>query len=118
MVVEDDDGLRDALVEFLRHRGHAVLGLRRFDLASLDAMPPADVWVVDHALPGRTGGAIVRTLRSGAAGARTPAVIGMSADRRAEADFRAAGADLFLAKPFDIGQLGDAIERAANSARG
>lgn len=112
--MEDDDALRDALVELLRLRGHAVLGLRRFDLATLDAIPPADVWVVDHALPGRSGGAIVRTLRKAGTAARSPVVIGMSADRRAEADFKAAGADLFLSKPFGLAELGDAIERAGS----
>ena len=64
VVIEDDEDLRETLVEALREQGHAVIGLPAQDgIFSLSDSPPADAWVVDHRLPGRLGGDVVRALR-------------------------------------------------------
>ena len=112
VVIDDDEDLRETLVEALRERGHAVIGLpAQAGIFPLSDIPPADAWVVDHRLPGRLGGDVVRALRA-MGGDRRPALIGVSGDELAEREFAAAGADLFLLKPFDPSELADAIARA------
>ncbi len=112
VIIDDDDDLRETLVEALRERGHAVIGLpAQAGIFPLSNIPPADAWVVDHRIPGRLGGDVVRALRE-LGGERRPVLIGVSGDELAEREFKAAGADLFLQKPFDPADLADAIVRA------
>lgn len=112
VVIDDDEDLREALVESLRERGHAVIGLpAQAGIFPLSDTPPADAWVVDHRIPGRLGGDVVRALRE-MGGERRPVLIGVSGDEQAEREFASAGADLFLAKPFEPAELIDAIFRA------
>lgn len=117
VVVDDDDELRDLLVDVLRRLGHAVIGLPAqagvFQLADL---PPADVWVVDHRLPGRLGGEVIRAVHD-APGRHRPVLIGMSGDEHAEEAFRRAGADVFLLKPFEPSRLLSAIEAGMRQRR-
>ncbi|GAO03967.1 phosphate regulon transcriptional regulatory protein PhoB [Anaeromyxobacter sp. PSR-1] len=112
VVIDDDADLRELLVEVLRRMGHAVIGLPAqagvFQLADL---PPADVWVVDHRLPGRLGGEVIRAVHD-APSRHHPVLVGMSGDEHAEEAFRRAGADVFLRKPFEPARLVAAIEAA------
>jgi DNA-binding response OmpR family regulator len=118
VVIEDDEDLREALVEALREQGHAVIGLPAQDgIFRLSDSPPADAWVVDHRLPGRLGGDVVRAVRE-MGGERRPVLVGVSGDESAEREFAAAGADVFLRKPFTAADLGDAIVRAVERRRG
>ncbi len=117
VVIDDDEDLRETLVEALREQGHAVIGLpAQAGIFSLSDSPPADAWVVDHRLPGRLGGDVVRALRE-MGGERRPVLIGVSGDEQAEREFAAAGADLFLRKPFEPSELGEAIVRAVERRR-
>lgn len=117
VVIDDDADLRETLVEALRERGHAVIGLpAQAGVFSLSDSPPADAWVVDHRLPGRLGGDVVRALRQ-MGGERRPVLVGVSGDEGAEREFAAAGADLFLLKPFSPSDLVDAIVRAVERER-
>jgi two-component system OmpR family response regulator len=112
VVIDDDEDLREALVEALRARGHAVIGLpAQAGIFPLSDIPPADAWVIDHRIPGRLGGDVVRALRE-MGGQRRPVLIGVSGDEQAEQEFAAAGADVFLPKPFEPAELIDAIFRA------
>lgn len=117
VVIDDDEDLRETLVEALREQGHAVIGLPAQDgIFRLSDSPPADAWVVDHRLPGRLGGDVVRALRE-MGGARPPVLIGVSGDEQAEREFAAAGADLFLRKPFEPSDLAEAIVRTVEQRR-
>ncbi len=118
VVIDDDEDLREALVEALRERGHAVIGLpAQAGVFSLSDSPPADAWVVDHRLPGRLGGDVVRALRE-SGGQRRPVLVGVSGDEAAEREFASAGADLFLLKPFSPAELAEAVVRAVERRRG
>lgn len=118
VVIDDDEDLRETLVEALREHGHAVIGLpAQAGIFPLSDIPPADAWVIDHRIPGRLGGDVVRALRE-MGGERRPVLIGVSGDEQAEREFAAAGADLFLRKPFEPSDLADAIVRAVERQRG
>ena len=116
IVIEDDDALRRAFLEALTARGHVTIGLNRFDRPGAADIPRADVWIVDHTLPGRLGTEIVRLLRSPASRSRTALVLAVSADPRVERDFLAAGADRFIAKPYGLHALLDAIDATTAEA--
>lgn len=119
VVIDDDADLREALVEALRERGHAVIGLPAQDgVFRLADSPPADAWVVDHGLPGRSGGEVVRALRAMGGARPLPLLVGVSGDEAAEREFAEAGADLFLLKPFTPAELADAIARAVEARSG
>jgi signal transduction histidine kinase/ActR/RegA family two-component response regulator len=86
------------------------------------AFPPRfDAVMMDRRMPGMDGLAAtaeIRRLERRHGGAHTP-IIGLSADSEAaaEAAFRAAGADAYVAKPFTTRQLLGALDRVLRAAR-
>ncbi|MEU8515573.1 response regulator transcription factor [Kitasatospora sp. NPDC059722] len=105
LIAEDDRAIRDSLTRALQLEGYRVRtaadGART--LAALDEQRP-DVLVLDVMMPAPDGLEVCRRLR--AAGDRTP-VLMLTArvevqDRIAGLD---AGADDYLVKPFDVGEL-------------
>ena len=105
LVVEDDVRLARTLERGLRQEGHAVeLAHTGPDALSLASDVEYDVVVLDVMLPGRDGLAVCRALRR--QGRWTP-VLMLTA--RADVSDRIAGleagADDYLVKPFDFGEL-------------
>jgi two-component system, OmpR family, response regulator len=105
LVVEDDEKLARAVARGLRHEGHAVdavgdgdAGLRQAAIYDYDAI------VLDVMLPGRDGFEVCRSLRDG--GCWAP-VLMLTARRSVDDRIRGldAGADDYLGKPFDFGEL-------------
>jgi DNA-binding response OmpR family regulator len=105
LVAEDDALLGDAIVEHLRHGGHAVDWAR--DGAAADAAlrtQPFQLVVLDLGLPRIPGREVLSRLRGRAS--PTPVLIITAAD--AIADRVAgldAGADDYLVKPFELAEL-------------
>lgn len=109
LVVEDHDDLREALLAALRRQGHHALGL---DCA--EAVPEAMAWqrfdiaLLDLNLPGEDGLALARRLR--AADAQLGIVMvtarALPQDKRQGYD---SGADIYIAKPVSLEELGAAI---------
>lgn len=114
LVVEDDPNVRELMRRMLVGDGHAVAtvataadGLRAFD----GARPPFDAVLIDLVLPDRPGGVLARALRR-----RRPdlAVLYVSGyGEQAETDREPGG---FLAKPFTLVGLRDALQRALAEA--
>jgi two-component system response regulator MprA len=105
LVVEDDDGVRDSLRRALTLAGYEVITAEggQDGLFKAEADVP-DVIVLDIGMPDIDGLQVCRTLRAG--GNRTPIL--MLTAREAVPDRIAgldAGADDYLAKPFDVGEL-------------
>jgi two-component system response regulator QseB len=105
LLVEDDTELTELLTEMLGHEGYLV------DRASdgqrglhLGLTRPYDVMVIDRMLPALDGLDLVTRLRARAVPARTLLLtaLGTVVDRVAGLD---AGADDYLAKPFDLDEL-------------
>jgi CheY-like chemotaxis protein len=108
LIADDDADHRELLAITLRRFGHevaeavdAVSALRRISAGGLDAV------LLDVRMPGGSGIELCRLLRGDPATATLPIMV-ISADvndQRIRAA-RAAGADDYLAKPFDRAELG------------
>lgn len=99
VLLEDDEGLRDALSLTLRTRGFRVAPAATADEAAalLEEAPPHAV-VADLSLPDGSGPELVSALRTAAPGARLVVLTGHQGEalRRSCLD---AGADDFVVKP-------------------
>jgi two-component system OmpR family response regulator len=105
LVVEDDDKLARAMARGLRHEGHAVDSAADGDAAMMHAaVYDYDAVILDVMLPGRDGFEVCRALRE--RGCWVP-VLMLTARRAVDDRIRGldAGADDYLAKPFDFGEL-------------
>jgi len=107
LVVEDEPAVQDLIAVNLEHAGHRVLRARDAE-AALDAMKGElpDLLVIDWMLPGMSGVALAKTLRSDDRSRRLPIILltarGDEADKVAGLD---AGADDYLTKPFSPREL-------------
>src|SRR4051812_8062951 len=105
LLVEDDAKLARAVERGLRHEGYAVDVVGDGDAALLQcAVWDYDAIVLDVMLPGRDGFAVCRALREGDCWAP---ILMLTARGRVDDRIHglAAGADDYLAKPFDFGEL-------------
>jgi two-component system phosphate regulon response regulator OmpR len=105
VVVDDDAGLRDMVVEYLSRHGYAVRGAA--GAAALDAalaQAPADLILLDVNMPGEDGFSIARRLR--AAQVDIPIImvtaLGETVDRVVGLEL---GTDDYVVKPFDLREL-------------
>jgi two-component system, OmpR family, response regulator MprA len=104
LIVDDDRALREALRRALTLAGYdTVLAADGGEALALTATGP-DAVVLDVGLPGMDGLEVCRTLR--ASGDRVPVLMLTARDAIADRiDGLDAGADDYLVKPFDVGEL-------------
>ncbi|QOL51306.1 response regulator [Massilia litorea] len=110
LVVEDDDFVRESMVESLEALGHRVAqaadgeaGLREL----LRARP--DLIITDYLMPGMTGAELVQRARAELPG--VPMIIATGyADMKAIE--QVIGNDMLLRKPFQLAELATAVEKA------
>lgn len=118
LVAEDERGIRDLLVSGLEEQGYRVDAVDRGDDAiEMLGYYDYDVAIVDWRMPGAEGIEVVRALRRRE---RPTAVLMLTArdatpDRIAGLD---AGADDYLVKPFDFGELLARIRALQRRPRG
>jgi two-component system response regulator MprA len=105
LIVDDDRALRDALRRALVLGGYdTVLAANGEDALAEVAAAPVDAVVLDIGLPDIDGLEVCRRLR--AAGDRVPVLMLTARDAVADRiDGLDAGADDYLVKPFDLGEL-------------
>ncbi|MEA2409248.1 MAG: two-component system, OmpR family, response regulator MprA [Thermoleophilaceae bacterium] len=105
LIVDDDRALRDALRRALVLGGYETLQVATGEDAVAEAMTTApDAIVLDIGLPDIDGLEVCRRLRS--AGNRVPVLMLTARDAVADRiDGLDAGADDYLVKPFDVGEL-------------
>jgi two-component system response regulator AtoC len=115
LVCDDEAAVRFAISEALGEHGHEIVEAERAEQA-LERLDDVDVLVTDLAMPGMGGMALLREVR-----AREPAlpviVITARGSERVAVEAMKAGAHDYLAKPFDVDELGLAVERAAETGR-
>lgn len=108
LIADDNPGVRKVLYQALWDEdrdfvlaadGDSALRLARRELP--------DLVILDQRMPGRDGLAVCGALRSDAATAGIPVLILTGAGE--ELDARAAGADAFLAKPFNLLELSERV---------
>lgn len=105
LLVEDDDVLLDVMQRSLLEAGHRVDTARRAEEARhLWRVQPFDAVLLDLNLPDGSGLAVLRETR--ARGDRTPVLV-LTARNRTEERIAGldAGADDYLGKPFDLGEV-------------
>ena len=110
VVVEDNDDLRDAIVDVMGSMGHRVLGVSCAEaLNDENAQAMIDLLVVDLNLPGEDGLSLARRLRNAQPGLR---VLMMTArgSVRDKVEGYDAGADIYLTKPVSIEELTAAVK--------
>ncbi len=105
LVVEDQRKLLDALHQGLTEEGFEVVAAETAEAGFYAALTqPMDVVVLDRMLPGRDGVEVVRELRR--AGRRVPVILLTARDQvRDRIEGLDSGADDYLVKPFDFGEL-------------
>lgn len=118
LLVEDTSDLADAVLRHLRSQGHAVDHADSRDSAEAAwDVARYDLVLLDLGLPDGSGLELLRVRR--AAGDRTPVVIATArdqiSDRIAGLD---AGADDYVVKPFDLGELSARLRAHARRAAG
>jgi DNA-binding response OmpR family regulator len=112
LVVDDDPGILDAVAELLRVEGYEVETAAN-GVAALEAIArsrPALV-LLDMRMPVLDGWGVARMLAE--RGIRVPILV-MTAARDGASWASEIGADGYLAKPFGIGDLLDAVRRGVD----
>ncbi len=117
LVVEDDQDLRQLLVEELEDRGLMVQSVSSAEqaLPLLESWEP-DLVVSDLRLPGADGMALLRRVRGMQAAPAFLVVTAFGSIQQAVAALKE-GADEFLTKPLDLDHLGLAVARALETRR-
>jgi DNA-binding response OmpR family regulator len=117
LVVEDDERIRTALIRALRERGHAVdsAGTAMSGLQQAVEGRP-DLVVLDLGLPDLDGAELLRMLR---AVSSVPVIVATARDDDGSiVSALDAGADDYVLKPFQAGQLEARIRAVLRRARG
>ena len=117
LLVEDDDSLRQLLVEELEDRGLQVRALASAEEAvgSLESWEPALV-VSDLRLPGADGMALLRRVKTMQAAPAFLVITAFGSIQQAVAALKE-GADEFLTKPLDLEHFALAVARALETRR-
>jgi len=102
LVIDDDELVREMVVELLQTEGHRVLSASSGEdgLATVRAVRP-DLILVDHHMPGMTGHEVVQRLKADASTGPIPVVALTSAGGEDVHKLSLAGAVAFIPKPFD-----------------
>ncbi len=118
LVVDDDMQLRDTLTRDLRSQGYHARGAGSFREAVQCLREQSyDVLLTDSTLEGGDGMALIRTLRQVSPGTR-PVLMSAQATARDSQRALDVGAVRVLSKPFESGEVLQAVERAAEYAGG
>ena len=114
MIVDDDRTTVRLLQTLLELDGFEVLAAPRGqDVLELAGEAKPDLFLMDYNLSDMNGGDVVRTLRSDPRFSKTPVVMtsGMDVEQKA----LAAGATIFLVKPFEPDELPGLFNRLINA---
>lgn len=110
LVVEDDRALREFLCTALSHEFDVVGAASGEEAVELARRLRPKVVLLDVMLPGLSGLDVVREIRADPGLKDTPVLV-MTAFSEIEAgDAAQAGANRFLAKPFDLQELTEAVK--------
>ena len=116
LVVDDDPGVRFALTEVLRERGHRVVTAASGHEA-LGKLEGVDVVVTDLAMPGMDGLELVSRIAARSPDLPVVLVTAHGSDQMVRIA-QGRGARGCVRKPFDIDEIATVIERARASTHG
>lgn len=117
LVVDDELAIAETLCDLLDSVGHRAVaaGNGREGMKAFETERP-ELVVSDVMMPQLDGREMVRAIRSTEAGKDVPIIL-MSAARDVGRD-RSIGHDLFLSKPFDLGEFLGHVERLKKNSGG
>jgi DNA-binding response OmpR family regulator len=112
LVIEDDPAILESIRDVLELEGYQVETSTRYGEYSADAFraPLPNLIILDMLLSGHDGRKICKQLKSRKETRDIPVIL-ISAHPEARNTAFEAGADDFIAKPFDIDQLAEAAAR-------
>lgn len=117
LIVDDEPGIRESLVDHFESRGLRVLAAATGGEALLQAAANlVDVMLVDQRLPDMSGLDVLRTFRSRDDDLEVVMMTAFADVESAVAAMKAGAAD-FILKPFDLGDLDRMVTRAAERRR-
>ncbi len=110
LIADDDGAIVDALTMLLQMEGYEVVST--LDGTLLRRLGPdlPDLLLLDIWMSGENGKELCRLLKTQEQTRKLPIVL-MSASRDVEESAREAGADAFLAKPFQMDELLETVEK-------
>jgi DNA-binding response OmpR family regulator len=115
LLAEDEPHIVESLRFLLGRAGFDVMVATSGDVAldtALGARP--DVLVLDVMMPGMNGFEVLRRLRAEPACAHLPVIVLTAKSQREDRETaRAAGADVFMTKPFSNNELVETVSRLA-----
>lgn len=110
LVVDDDDGIRNALTALLEDEGYRVLSAGNgLEALSVCGTGLPSLIVLDLMMPKMDGVTFMQVLRRGHPS--VPPVLVLSASQKAPEQVKQMGVEGYLAKPFDLDDLLDAVGR-------
>lgn len=115
LVIDDDPAIVDVLQLMLEDAGYSVEVQMDGQAARQLASPFPDLLFLDIRISGTNGGTLCRHLKSQPATQHIPIIL-LSAHRETERIAREAGADAFLAKPFEMSDVLSLAARYLGSA--
>jgi signal transduction histidine kinase/ActR/RegA family two-component response regulator len=111
LVIDDDQAVRDVLVELLAEQGHSVaayangqVGLRQLQVE------PVDLVITDLGLPGLSGWEVAKLVKQESPETAVALITGWG-DRIGPEEAMAKGVEFFIAKPFSLEDVQAVVER-------
>jgi two-component system, chemotaxis family, chemotaxis protein CheY len=112
LVVEDDESIRNVITDILEERGFRVLAAANgADALDYVGTTRPDVMVLDLLMPVMHGWDFMETYAERTGGERIPIVV-VSVNTALPRSFNRFGVHSVVAKPFDVDELLESVERA------
>ncbi|HEU5380411.1 MAG TPA: response regulator [Ktedonobacteraceae bacterium] len=115
LIIDDDPGIVDVLQLILEEAGYRVETQMDGHAAEQLTLPLPDLVLLDIRVSGTHGGTLCHQFKSQSATQSIPIIL-LSAHQEGEQIAREAGADAFLAKPFEMGDILSLTEKYAGKA--
>ena len=110
LICDDDESILEVLTLVLRSQGFAVVAeMNSLNIFNLIADGQPDLVLVDLWMPALNGGEVIRYLKNNPATKNLPVIL-ISASLDAKEIALQAGADAFIAKPFQLDELLNVIQ--------
>jgi len=114
LICDDDEGIIDVLEMIMEEVGHEVITVNdSMKVQEIINKEQPDLLILDLWMPRLSGQDVLRQLRNHSDNSNLRVIV-ISASRDGEQIATAAGADQFIAKPFDLGNIIESVNALLN----